>query len=265
MSLLTNFFGRHDKSNPLLENCSIAGGSHVGRVRRHNEDAYVCACNSWDNAVLLGVADGMGGHEGGEIASYIATRSLLSEWICNGHANFSCKADVRDFLSRSLCSANDHIYSVNQKLNIRWKMGTTVTMGVVWRNKLTVAQVGDSRCYRMRNGNIKLLTSDHNWMNEMIENGGMSPEEAEAHPLAQTLTNCVGTFENLRIDFGEHTIAKGDRFLFCSDGLSSYIDVELISEQLNGYDTACTAVRRLVDVSLTSSGADNITAVCLFI
>ena len=265
MSILRHFLGLKNKPNPLLEHCTVGAGTHVGRVREHNEDAYICICNPWDNAVLLGVADGMGGHEGGEIASYLATRSLMASWNKNGHAQFRNKSAVRGFLDHGLANANRQIYAINKKLNIRWKMGTTATIGIVWRNKLTVAHIGDSRCYRMRNGAIRLLTSDHNWMNEMIESGRMTAEEAEAHPLAETLTNCLGTFEHLRIEFCEYTIAKGDRYLFCSDGVSSYIDTALISEQLNAYDTATQSVDNLVNVSLTNSGADNITAVCLFV
>jgi protein phosphatase len=221
MPILTKLLNGNKKSWPVFGAYSLAGDSHVGKVRMLNEDAYMVINHAWNDAILMGIADGMGGHEGGEIASYLVVRYLLSGWNNNGKACFDSRPHITGFLTSCLSKANYHIYRVNSKLNIRWKMGTTATIAVLWRNRIVVAQIGDSRCYRFRSGKIKQLTDDQNWRTKMMHFGGMTQKEADAHPRAHTLTNCIGTCGQLRIAFYDYPIKKGDRYLVCSDGLSS--------------------------------------------
>jgi len=255
---------RRSSPEDLQETCQVAGDSHVGLVRTINEDSYVFANQPGVHAVLLGVADGMGGHEFGEIASYFVVKYLVAEWNARDYQPFQSIEDVRAFLTIALEKANNHIFHVNRVLRIRWAMGTTATLGVMWNNKLVVGHCGDSRCYRWRKGKLALLTTDQTWKEEMVQHGYLSQEEASMHPLANMLTNCVGALRNLRIEFRTTTVQEGDRYVFCSDGVSSLIEDDSIEEALGQSPDVATAVRSLVHRSLQKGGHDNITAVCLY-
>jgi protein phosphatase len=206
----------------------------------------------------------MGGHEFGEIASFMVMRYLLTQWNAADGTAFEDVADVEEYLSYALVRANEHIFHVNKELSIRWAMGTTVTMGTVYENKLIVAHVGDSRAYRLRKGKITQLTVDQNWREEMVRNGVMSDEDAAAHPFSNMLTNCVGAMRDLRIDFKTHTMAPGDRYLFCTDGLSSLVSEEDLQTAMVDTRPAADTVRDLVRQALRHGGMDNITAICLY-
>lgn len=263
MPLIRDFLRRGQPDSHKLT-CRVAGDSHVGLVRSVNEDSYICTCQPPMGAALLGVADGMGGHEFGEIASYFVIKYILREWHLHDEQEFESVEAVRAFLTRSLEKANDHIYHVNRVLRIRWAMGTTATLGVMWRNKLIIGHCGDSRCYRLRKDRLTLLTTDQTWKEEMVQHGYLTPEEAAMHPLANMLTNCVGALRNLRIDFRTTTVHDGDRYLFCSDGVSGQLNDDEIEETLIQSDGAGGAVKQFIHRSLQNGGHDNITAVCLF-
>ncbi len=263
MALIRDLLRRSGQGTPQLAS-QIAGDSHVGLVRTVNEDAYICASLQDIKAVLVGVADGMGGHEFGEIASYFVLRYLLTEWHQHDDREFESVQDVRDFLTRALENSNNHIFHVNRVLRIRWAMGTTATLGILWNNKLIVGHCGDSRCYRWRKHKLTQLTTDQTWKEEMVQHGYLTHEEAALHPLANMLTNCVGALRNLRIEFRTTSVHEGDRFLFCSDGVSSQIDEGTIEEILRDTGDATAAVKGFVRASLQRGGHDNITAVCLY-
>jgi protein phosphatase len=264
MSLLQSIL--HGNRNAKLNAGAfgLAGDSHVGLTRTLNEDCYLYVRDADASAICLGVADGMGGHEGGEVASYLVMSYLLNDWRGRGGAPFSSTDDVFAFLASALQRANAHVFRINQKLKIRWPMGTTATIGVVWGNKLVVAHVGDSRCYCFRKRKGIKLTTDQNWMNEMIKKGGMTAMEAALHPLSNTLTNCVGTQEHLHIDSQVHTILAGDRYLFCTDGVSSLVGADHLCHVACDAADAPDMVKRLLAMSLRNGGTDNITAVGLF-
>ncbi len=206
----------------------------------------------------------MGGHEFGEIASFFVIKYLLREWHSHDHANFDSVQDARDFLSRSLEKANNHIFHVNRVLRIRWAMGTTATLGIMWNNKLIIGHCGDSRCYRLRRGKVTQLTTDQTWKEEMVQHGYLSEEEAAMHPLANMLTNCVGALRNLRIDFRTTTVQEGDRYVFCSDGVSSLMEDAVIEQILKEGIAPNDSVKQFIHAALQRGGHDNITAVCLF-
>jgi protein phosphatase len=255
---------RRANGDDELMTCQVTGDSHVGLVRAINEDSYFCANQPGAPAVLAAVADGMGGHEFGEIASYFVVKYLLAEWHAHDDQPFATVEEVRAFITRSLEKANNHIFHVNRVLRIRWAMGTTATLGVLWNHKLVIGHCGDSRCYRWRKGKLTQLTTDQTWREEMVQHGYLSAEEAATHPLANMLTNCVGALRNLRIEFRTTAVQEGDRYLFCSDGISSLVDEADIGELLGQYADATQGVKHLVHRSLQKGGHDNITAVCLY-
>lgn len=261
MSLIKNLLRRGGSS---LDELELAGDTHVGLMRAQNEDSYIYVNERDADAVLVAVADGMGGHEFGEVASYLCARYLLWAWNERSSPEFHAHGDVTDFIDAALSRANRHIFHVNKVLRIRWAMGTTATVGVLWRDKIVVGHVGDSRCYRLRRQKLKLLTADQNWQAEMVRHGILSEGEAAGHPLCNMLTNCIGALQNLRIEFHTFDVYPGDRYLLCTDGVSSMIDEHQIQQALAKAETAADSVKSLVHSSLRNGGSDNITAVTLF-
>lgn len=263
MSLLQSLL----RKRAVKRNQSVAveGATHVGLIRPHNEDSYLYARSADGQRVLLGVADGMGGHEGGEIASYLTVRYLLEAWNQASDAAFQSKEHVRSFLRTALRKANQHVFHINSRLGIHWPMGTTATVGVMADQKMVIAHVGDSRCYCFRRHKLFQLTSDQTLVTEMIKRGGMTPAEAAMHPLSHTLTNCIGTQQHLDIDFKLQTVLPGDRYLFCSDGLSSLIGPKELCQ--TGFEATKPggAVSRMIAYALENGGTDNITAICMFV
>lgn len=264
LSFAMAFFDSLLKKNPLLESCVIAGGSHVGLVRATNEDCFLYVNSPESNAILAGVADGMGGHEFGEVASYLVMKYLLREWKRRDRLPFETKEQITEFIRDTLNTANEHIYHVNKELKIRWCMGTTLSLGVFVENRVIFAQIGDSRCYRLRKNKLKQMTVDQSWREEMVMNGIMTVDEASNHPLSNMLTNCVGAMKNLRIEFTYDTIHPGDRYLFCSDGLSSMVSDERISRLLQETRRPAEGVDELIKYALRGGGTDNITVVSLY-
>ncbi len=260
MAFLANLLHR----DPVVEGFHVIGGTHVGLVRSSNEDSYLYVNSPWSNAVLVAVADGMGGHEFGEVASFLVMRYVLDCWNHRGDKPFESREDATSFMHDALHRANAHIYHVNRELKIHMCMGTTVTMGVFFQNKLVVAQVGDSRCYRTRKKKMKLLTVDQNWREEMVQNGIMTDEEAANHPLSNMLTNCVGAMKTLKIEYVVETVHPGDRYLFCTDGLNSVVKDERIARIVRDSKLPQYGVEELIKHALRCGGTDNITTICLY-
>ena len=263
MSLLQSLLRK--RSHKGKRQVLVEGASHVGLIRPHNEDSYVYARSEDGQSVMLGVADGMGGHEGGEVASFLTVRYLLAAWNSADQETFTSKEKIRTFLRAALCDANEHVYQINSRLDIQWPMGTTATIAVMAGERMVIAHVGDSRCYCFRRHKLFQLTSDQTLVTEMIKRGGMTPAEAAMHPLSHTLTNCIGTQHRLEIDFKLQTVLPGDRYLFCSDGLSSLVGPKELCR--TGFEAKAPAdeVSRMIAHALEGGGTDNITAVCMFV
>lgn len=264
MSLWESIIARRSPV-PALRQMRVAGDTHTGRVRKHNEDSYIYILNPEQDAGLFGVADGMGGHEGGEVASYLTMYHIIDAWNQRQGRTFSSREEIRSFLSQTLKQANEQIYRINKKLKIRRPMGTTCTLGVLWNRYLILAHVGDSRCYRVRRNRLSLLTSDQNWMAEMVQTGRLSPMEAAMHPLAKTLSNCVGAMEELYVKLETLIIHEGDRYFFCTDGVSSLIDDEYLLQEIVNAKTPAESVRHTLHQALRNGGLDNLSAVSLFL
>ncbi len=256
--------GNSRQRNSLLEGCQVSGETHVGLIRASNEDSYIYVDYPWRNAVLVGVADGMGGHEFGEVASFLVMKYLLQEWKQRGNGWVKSKSAVIEFIEEALSTANQHIYHVNRELKIRWCMGTTVTLGVFFQNKVIIAQVGDSRCYRVRRRGLKQLTVDQSWQEEMVASGIMSRAEAACHPLSNMLTNCAGAIRTLKVEYTEETVSPGDRFVFCTDGLNSMVGDGQIFKLIRETEHPEEGTDTLIKQALRAGGTDNVTIVCLY-
>ncbi len=251
--------------SPVLEKASIAGGSHVGLVRQSNEDCFLYVTRDDHDAMLAGVADGMGGHDFGEVASFLVMKYLLHDWNEHTKCGFENREEITEFIETSLRRANDNLFHVNRELKIKWCMGTTLSMGILAGREMVIAQIGDSRVYRYRKNKIKSLTVDQSWREEMVASGIMSLEEASNHPLSNMLTNCVGAVKDLRIEFSHVTVNPGDRYVFCSDGLTSMVEDEKIGLLVRHAKDPRECVNELIKHSLRAGGSDNVTVVALYL
>lgn len=237
----------------------IASLSHIGKVRQNNEDALGYFEPSGqqekaDKGTMFVVADGMGGHRGGEIASNLAVKTIISSYYA--HEN----GDPVKSLEAAFAKANKAILERSQTDASLLGMGTTCTAMVVRNGKAYFAHVGDSRAYVMRDGTLEQLTEDHSLVGEMVRSGIISDEDAQHHPKRNVITRSMGSHEELPIDFpsSPYDISAGDIFLLCSDGLTSLVTDEEVGGIL-GKKPPEDAVNALVDLANDKGGKDNVT------
>jgi serine/threonine protein phosphatase PrpC len=241
-----------------LEGASL---SHIGQVRQRNEDA-VGFMDPRDPGVrktkgsIFVVADGMGGHRGGEIASQMAVDAVISGYYV------STADDPSAALAEALRAANRAIVKKARSDVSLYGMGTTCTALVVRRKEAFVGHVGDSRAYLMRDGTLRQLTEDHSLVGEMMRQGILSDDEARTHPRRNVITRSIGTHEELDIDTPSSPLAirEGDVFLLCSDGLTSLVAEKDLQAGLSS-KTPRAACDSLVDLANENGGKDNVTVV----
>ncbi len=223
-----------------------AGDSHVGLVRTANEDAFLVA------PPLFAVADGLGGHEAGEIASSIAIDTLLDD--------APRVADAKA-LGRAVRHANAAVIEAAERGRGRTGMGTTLTAVMVDGTRLAVAHVGDSRAYLLHLGTLEQLTQDHSMVADLVRQGQITAEEGRHHPNRSVITRALGSDPNMLVDTFEAEAAGGDRLLLATDGLTSVVADDEIARVLASARTTQDAVDMLLDKALAAGGPDNVTAV----
>ena len=225
--------------------------THEGRVRDHNEDSY-CAKEPQG---LWAVADGMGGHEGGEWASAKLVEKLDAIELPRdfGEAQALVADAIRD--------ANRII--LREARNRQKRMGSTIVALLVHDRRYAVLWVGDSRAYLLRDGEFVQLSRDHSQVQEMVDRGIMRPEDAVGHPMSHILSRAVGVTEEVQVDGVCGEIVPGDVFLLCSDGLHGYVDENEIARLL-GRGTPEQASQELVELTLKNGAPDNVTVVAVW-
>lgn len=240
--------------------------THRGRRRDHNEDnLYVFNGSDTDfesRGMLVAVADGMGGHAGGEYASRIAVERLGDYYIAE---NGQERPKAEDALRSCIEEAHKTIFTQAQNSAILRGMGTTLTACLIDKNTLNVGQVGDSRAYLIRNQSIKQLTHDHSLVAEQIRMGLITPDEAAHHPARNIITRALGTKEKVEPDFYSFPLEPDDRVMMCSDGLHGVVEDARILELILAAPNAAGACIRLVEEANTNGGPDNITVVMVHI
>ena len=220
----------------------------VGLVRKHNEDSLLVT----DKQLFL-VADGMGGHAAGDIASRIFVTTVDAA-LQDGE-----NIDTQDSLRNVFIRGNQAIYISRLVHPERKGMGTTATMLSIREKTAVWAHVGDSRLYRLRNGELKQITRDHSLVADLVENGSITEAEARKHPHKNMLMRAVGVEEFVQVDTGEFAIKDNDIFLLCSDGLTNMTSEEEIKQLLATDDGNKAA--KLVQAALDGGGMDNVTAI----
>lgn len=229
--------------------------SHTGLVRKNNEDSS-CV---YDDIPLLAVADGMGGHQAGEIASHLAL-DALADYL--KESKEALAANPQNVLNAGIKAANKAVYEFSRKDGGKLKgMGTTITALVPEGDKAYIAHVGDSRAYKVSHNRIKLLTVDHSLVNELVKSGGISQEEAEHHPQKNILTRAIGTSPDVEVDIDIEPIEPGDLFLLCTDGLSNQVNLDEIRDMAESPCPLGEKVKNLIEKALDRGGDDNITVV----
>jgi serine/threonine protein phosphatase PrpC len=225
--------------------------THEGRVRAHNEDSY-CAREPQG---LWAVADGMGGHEGGEWASAKIVEKLDA-------------VDLPADLEAGAALIADAIRAANRAILVEARgrhkqMGSTVVTLLVVGERYKVQWVGDSRAYLLRDGELRQLSRDHSQVQEMVDRGIMKPEEAVGHPMSHILSRAVGVRDEVQVDTVDGEVLPGDVFLLCSDGLHGYVDEAEIARML-ARGSPERASEELVEKTLANGAPDNVTVIAVW-
>ncbi len=223
--------------------------SDVGKKRTNNQDSYFI-CDGW-----CVVADGMGGHNGGEVASHTAIeiikKSLMQQSI-----------SVDLLLKNAIENANSELYKMSQSDPTLEGMGTTMVLCYFDGYEAVIAHVGDSRAYHISPLGLVQITCDHSIVQQLIESGTITEAEAKNHPQKNLITRAIGTEATIQTDINRFEFCKDDFILLCTDGLTNYVSDSEIEKVVKENDTD-TAVRILVDLANSRGGTDNITAVLI--
>lgn len=226
-----------------------AARSEIGRVRKNNEDAGFASPH------LLIVADGMGGHEAGELASSATVATVVSS------TNDSTTADeVLALLADAVITSGEHIADVVAQNGDLAGMGTTLTALALRGDRIAVAHVGDSRAYILHQGELAQMTKDHTFVQTLVDSGEITKEQAAVHPRRNLMMRAIDGIHAVEVDLSIREAHVGDRFLVCSDGLCGVIDDDAILECLLNVDLP-SAVTNLIDRAMANGGPDNITVV----
>lgn len=230
----------------------FAAATDVGRMRKNNEDSYL------SSKPVAAVADGMGGHSAGEVASAIAIEELAA---LGSRGPWENETAATDDLKQAILRANRRIREMaasDRKLN---GMGTTLVALLEDGDMVHVANVGDSRGYLLRQGELSQVTVDHSLVQELVDDGRLSPEDAERHPQRSVITRALGIDPEVEFDLFTYKLQIGDRLLLCSDGLSDVVEPTQIRKVLLRVRSAHRAARELVTVANEQGGPDNITVI----
>ena len=245
------------------DNVLFWAATDVGRVRDHNEDNFLV-----DKGLnLFVVADGMGGHAAGEVASSIAVNQMRdvvrqNKDLLDSYKEGSRIASTRDVLSlleHAVQKACVEIHDLANRETEKRGMGTTLSCLLVIGNKGFIAHVGDSRVYLLRGGRVVQLTEDHSLVNELIKRGKLAASEAESSPYKNAVTRAVGVYESVEVDTMDFDVLPGDLFLLASDGLTGYLQKEEIEPIVDGADDLKKIPAAFIDMANERGGKDNIT------
>jgi protein phosphatase len=236
----------------------IQFGSHTnqGRVRTSNEDSFVV---NRETSLLL-VADGMGGHAAGEIASHMAA-TAINEWVT---AHGGTEENVAEMLRQGALEANTRVFEAQRQDRTLAGMGSTLTALYFQSSRYYIAHVGDSRAYRLRDGMLEQLTRDHSLVWHLYENGVLEKSDLSRHPQKNLITRSIGSHPQVDIDIEEGEGQVGDVYLLCSDGLTDGVSEDSLRKALSdAKKTPQEIAEELVDAANEAGGPDNITVVII--
>ncbi len=240
----------------------IYGATDIGRARRSNQDTYRCG-RLVGNAVYAIVCDGMGGANGGNIASDIAA-DMMEKRVVSQYREDMPEASVLNMLESAVEAANIEVLDRAAAEPELLGMGTTLITVIVDNGKALTVHVGDSRVYHLTGEELVQITTDHSVVQEMIAKGQLTEEQAKGHPRKHFITRAVGVESDVRPDFDIFDVTEGDRILLCSDGLTNMVQDGELKHLLKSVDTAQLPAT-CIETANENGGEDNITAVVVAI
>jgi serine/threonine protein phosphatase PrpC len=238
---------------------TVGAKTDLGRVRENNEDKYEFLIPSSDDdlawrGMVFVVCDGMGGHEAGQIASELACKTFIS--VYRDHP----AEDPAEAARSASAAANRFVLDVARAVPSRKGMGTTLSALIIVQARAYIAQVGDSRVYRLRDGALAQMTTDHTWVEETVAMGIMPREQAEQHQYRHVLTRAIGTEPEVKTDVFEEDVKAGDTYLLCSDGVTNHVSDEELRDLLSKQGPG-EAAWAIVNKALVGGGSDNATVI----
>ena len=232
----------------------------IGLIRKKNQDSFFLSENQ--DLPLFIIADGMGGHKGGEVASSDAINIINKIFIENKEILINEK-NIKDVIHKSIEKANKDIYKKSLEFKEYKGMGTTVSLCYIFQDHVFIGHVGDSRIYKIENEDIAQITEDHSLVNELIKKGEITKEEAYNHPQKNMITRAVGTSYDLEIDLEEFKYKKDDKILLCTDGVFNMLHDFEILEIIKNNIFISEAIDELISRAKKNGGLDNITAIII--
>ncbi len=239
---------------------NIAGRTDIGCRRTENQDNFRAARLPCGTAFAF-VCDGMGGANGGRLASEILSNSV-EDMLYEKLPSVKGVSDIKKLMFDAVVVGNSEIHSLAKRDREKTGMGTTLVCVVIKDSILHLVNVGDSRCYLLRNNILQQLTRDHSIVQDLMENGNISPEQAKLHPKKNLITRAVGVSENIDLDYSAYELSPGDKLLLCSDGLTNCAD-ESVIQMILGTSPFFDTPEKLIKLAKTGGGFDNITVVVL--
>ena len=235
----------------------ISAKTDIGKNRKENQDNYRAGCLK-NGMVWAVVCDGMGGAQGGAIASSIAAAIFEAELPSEMSIEMTEK-EIFKLLENSAKLANDKIYSIASQNDEMLGMGTTVVAAIIKENSIYIIHAGDSRAYCFEKGELTQLTIDHSVVQQLVENGELTKEQADSHPKKNLITRAIGVDSVLQLDYKKKVLAEGEILVLCTDGLSNVVNDEEIANIITENEFF-SITHNLIDAALLAGGQDNITA-----
>lgn len=234
--------------------------SDIGRVRQVNEDSALIGKLN-DRIYFAIVADGMGGHQAGDVASQLAVEAFRK--IVSQHEELEQLTieDGKRIVKAAIRQANEDIYLLASKMEQYHNMGTTIVAALMWDEHVIIGHVGDSRAYFASDNAIERVTEDHSLVNVLIQSGQITEEEAEHHPRKNVLTRAIGTDDHVEVDVAAYTWGDRPYLMLCSDGLSNRVTNDQMLAVLSQEASIETKADQLIQYALEFGGEDNITLV----
>ena len=244
----------------MVTDLKIVAKTDKGKIRESNQDAYAVGELPGEVAWAV-VCDGMGGHAGGNIASALAVK-VISDKITSCYNAKMRDSSIKNLLDSAITAANIEVYDMADSHNELYGMGTTVVCAIVRGDRVFIAHAGDSRAYIATQDSVKQITVDHSVVQDLVNSGKITEDEAEHHPNKNLITRAVGIEKAIDIDFAEADLLDNETLILCTDGLSNYVsDTELLEDIKDGQYYAFAD--RLVKRANYNGGGDNITVVAI--
>ncbi|SNX55592.1 Stp1/IreP family PP2C-type Ser/Thr phosphatase [Thermoanaerobacterium sp. RBIITD] len=233
----------------------------TGNVRENNEDSYYISND--DSLKLFIVADGMGGCNGGEVASKYAIESVVNYFLTHYKKCNKDNESIKKFIVDSITYANEMVFDKSFSNFNLTGMGTTLTLLLIENSNYFIGHIGDSRAYLIRENNLKQITEDHSYVEELVKMGKITQEEARIHPQKNIITRALGIDEEIKVDMFTGEVHKNDIYFLCTDGLTNMLMDEQILKEFAESEKIDEACNNLIKLAKLNGGYDNITIVAV--